>query len=231
LQIDDEGDHVQAYDVNVDAEHEFAVLERLLAQAERSGYAMEEVNSFYFVDCMDLRDCMDLSFRAEVRKNLEEDRKQRIRKWLQEGDYTISQASVGYLTFTPLIAPFSIFPLPERTCLELMIATKIYRVTTNVGAIARAFKRRGWGVVPLKEWVQKKAENDPEDPISRADGPLVLQKDGVTMSLHVNELRRMSMELRPQVVIKVFDKMLSGAHPGNTRKYFEYKLNESHIWR
>jgi hypothetical protein len=44
---------VQVYDLNIEAEHGLSLLESLFAQAERSGYAMKEISSFYFVVCED----------------------------------------------------------------------------------------------------------------------------------------------------------------------------------
>lgn len=228
LRIEDQGKHVQAYDLNIEAEHGLDVLETLLTQAERSGYAMKEINSFYLVDCIDSR------FQSKLSKEtFHTELEQRTKKWVEkEGDDRVRQTSVEYLTFTPLIAPFSIFPLPERTCLELMLGIKFYAVTTNLGAIARAFERRGWRAVTPEERVQKKAENNPEDPIARTEGLLVVQKDGVTIGVPVNDISRMQMELmRPQVLVKVYDKLKSLSSSEGGRNYVDYKLQESHIWR
>lgn len=218
-----------SYDLNVEAEHGLDMLEPLFAQSEQSGYAMKEISSFYFVDCVDRR-----RFPADVTiEKINKERDERVLNWVGSGGLTWTQSSLNFLTFAPTIAPFSIFPLPERTCVELMIGTKVYRVTINLGAVAREFERRGWRVVPPEILVQKRAENDPEDPISRSCGPLVMHRDGVTTEIPVEEIHRMQMELlRPQVVIKAFDQLLSVRQmERQDRHWYEYKLRESHIWR
>jgi hypothetical protein len=223
----EEQKYVQVYDLNIEAEHGFSLLEPLFAQAERSGYAMKEISSFYFVVCEDLRSPGKIP-----REQIETEREERIKDWVHEGDQTMRQSSLAFLTFSPLIAPFSIFPLPERTCLELAIGMKFYSVTVNLGAVAREFERRGWRAVTLEERAQKQAEQNPEDPISRAEGLLVVQKEGKTTGININEITRMQMELmRPQVHIKALNQLYSACSPGIGREYFEYKLRESHIWR
>jgi hypothetical protein len=177
-----------------------------------------------------LVDCRTITTDPETIKKGEEQRERLIAGWVNQGDITIELDSMGFLAFDPRIAPFSIFPLPDRICIELALGLKAYRVKANVSAIMREFEHFGWRTFSLEDQA-KLREVDPSHPVSTADGLFVIQKDS-TVGIGIDFVTQMAMELiRPKSLAKIFE--ILGAHfpKGSGKKYLEYQVIERPIWR
>jgi hypothetical protein len=90
------------------------------------------------------------------------------------------------LNFTPNVAPFSIFPFEERTCIELAIGKKSYTSYMNIGEVIKSFLQNGWTIEKQMQEALKETDNF---------AVLMLKKDGFYCHLPPGDFARLHMEL------------------------------------
>lgn len=166
----------------------------LLSEAEVHGWASDKISNCLYVECFDLGKMPP--FEA-IKADVENAREKLIGRWSQQGDFVIDFNSLDLIAFSPNRAPFSIFPFPNRICIDLLIGRKCYIAYLNQNAVAREFEYRGWTVVKTPE--QLVAEG-------RTDESLLIEKGRFHAAVPPADYMRMQMEaLRVQTVISAFE--------------------------
>ena len=120
--------------------------------------------------------------------------KEQTASWVGNDDLVVSMDSLDILAFTPNCAPFSVFPVPERLCIDLLTGAKSFRCFLNLTEVGREFQRHGWEI-----------EKGPEDLLKEGAGKdtslFRLRKDGFHPEVPPADIMRLQMEtLRPQAM-------------------------------
>jgi hypothetical protein len=128
------------------------------------------------------------------------------------------------LAFSPNLAPFSVFPFPDRMCVDLLLGAKAYRVLLDISAVEQEFQRRGWEIVKSAEQSVRAGEF--------AEIFLTVSRDGFYCNLAPASLMRLQMELlRPQVLIQQCE-LIKRAGPEACESAFHLPVykREATIW-
>lgn len=199
-------------------------LDRLLTAAGVSGWAAARLSNCTYVECVDYSKNTGEGWYDQINERREHE----LRDWTERGDFVNSMDSADLLSFSPNCAPLSIFPFKARTCIDLLLGRKIYRVYQNVDAICREFEFRHWKV--LKSATELQAEGRLENAFA------VIEKGALRIDLPGPFLMRMQMEtIRPQVFVRLCD-LIFEAGPGAMKKIghsfgHTYVFNdENRIW-
>jgi hypothetical protein len=162
-------------------QNHLAALGELLEKADKDGVSGSRVAPHCYLECLDMSKLRNL---PETFARLEQQRLGQTRDW-NEG-LTLPMDSMDLLNFTPNVAPFSIFPFPERTCIELAMGKKIYTCYLNIGFVIDCFVRNGWTV-----------EKQMQEALAETDNLafLMLNKRGFSCHLPPGDFARLHMEL------------------------------------
>jgi hypothetical protein len=140
-----------------------------------------------------------MSSAQEVWKRSVDQTQKEIASWIEHDDVVIRMDSLDILSFTPNCAPFSVFPFPDRLCVELLTGAKNYSCFLNLTELGREFERGGWQV---EKWPQELMKDgaDRDTPIFR------LKRNGMHPEIPPAHAMRISMEaIRPIVLIRTLD--------------------------
>jgi hypothetical protein len=168
---------------------------RLLALAEVNGVAAKRISNCLYVECVDIRAVKDVE---KAKLELVQKREHDTEDWIARNDFVLDMNSHQTIAFSPNRAPFSVFPFPSRTCVDLMVGSKWFTSYLNLDAVAREFEHRGWRVE--RPWIEE------DGPSAQANDPtglkFIASKDGCYSYISPGDCMRMHTEfLRPQVVI------------------------------
>ena len=178
---------------------------------------LQRLSNSVYVECVDFR----VISKDEGR--LSEQRELLTRDWAR-GDDIHAGESLECLSFSPNLAPFSIFPFQPAICVDLLTGAKSYRVLLNVTAVAREFEYRGWEIKTTPKQVFE-AGRFGED-------FMTVGKSGFRITLPPASFMRLHMELlRPQVLINQCE-LVRRAGPGAFGSEFNLPVyeHEGDIW-
>ena len=216
-----EGHEVTIHRFDVTPENDLPALFQLLDQAGRSGWAGGRINSCCYIEAFDFRvmGSAEKTWRQGVQQTQKE-----IASWNENKDLVTRMDSLDVLAFTPNCAPFSVFPFPERLCVELLTGAKNYSCFLNLTELGNEFERHGWEV---EKWPQELLK----DGADRSTPFFRLRRDGMHPEIPPADLMRIQMEtIRPQVIIRaldsVFDLGPGGPSPSGV---FAYE-GEKDLW-
>jgi hypothetical protein len=153
-------------------------------------------------------------------------RRSLIAEWTERHDDVHTFDTFRSLSFSPNLAPFSVFPFDPAICIDLLTGAKSYRVFLNNSAIAREFEHRGWRITVTPKQAFEKSEF--------ADEFMTVKKGRLSVSLPPAAFMRMGMELlRPQVFIRQCE-MVNKPGPPDFKDASDYNLpifsHEAEIW-
>ncbi len=191
----------------------------LLSEAEKNGWASERVSNCLYVECFDF-DKIE-SFDA-IENPLEAARQRLVGDWEQRDDLVLHRNSLDLLAFSPNCAPFSIFPFPSRTCVDLLIGRKCYVGHLNLNAVAREFEYRGWQIGKTTKELHEEGNNQ---------ATLIVQKGAFFAHIPPAEFMRMHMEaLRPQTVISTYEAKFNQSPTADSGLLFTVYEGEASLW-
>ena len=191
-----EGQEVEIVRFDIGIENDLPILFGLLEEAGRSGWAGGRINNCCHIEAFDFR---VMGSAEEVWKRGVEQTQKEIASWTEHDDVVIRMDSLDILSFTPNCAPFSVFPFPDRLCVELLTGAKNYSCFLNLTELGREFERGGWQV---EKWPQELMKDgaDRDTPIFR------LKRNGMHPYIPPAHVMRISMEtIRPIVLIRTLD--------------------------
>lgn len=145
-----------------------------------------------YVECVDLGKLAGLDTAASA---MEEAYNRHVKQW---GKGLASRGcSLNIIAFSPNVAPFSIFPLDDRTCVELMVGAKVFTTYINAEEILKVFTKAGWLV-----------ESALEDAIAKTNGEAVaiMEKDGFHCHVPPADFAKLQFELlNPGTLLEEFE--------------------------
>jgi hypothetical protein len=193
-----EGQDIAILRSDIPVENDLPALLGLLEEAGRSGWAGGRINSCSYIEALDLKAAGDID---EARKHGREQTQREIATWTENDDHVARMSSLDILAFTPNCAPFSVFPFPDRVCVELLTGAKHYTCFLNLTELGREFERHGWQVERWPRELMKEGANR-ETPFFR------LRRDGMHPEVPPAAVMRIQMEtIRPQVFIQTLDRV------------------------
>lgn len=116
-----EGQEVTIVRFDIALENDLYSLFHFLEEAGRSGWAGGRLNSCCYIEAFDFR---VMGSAEKVWKQGVEQMRKDIATWEESGDLVTRMDSLDILAFTPNCAPFSVFPFPERLCIELLTGAR-----------------------------------------------------------------------------------------------------------
>lgn len=206
--------------LNITPENDLRELFGLLQEAGCSGWVGRRVSGWSYLEAIDFRVLGDF----ERAKNEAIERESRETASWGNNDFVVALDSLDLLAFTPNCAPFTVFPFPERLCIELATGAKSYRCSLNLTEIGREFERHGWEV---EQWPQDllKEGAGPDSPYFR------LRKDGLHHELPPADVMRMQMEtLRPHAILQALEAVLKLGPGGVPSAIFIVYEGEKDLW-
>jgi hypothetical protein len=153
-----------------------------------------------------------------------EQTKRKIAAWTDNNDLVTRFDSLDILSFTPNCAPFSVFPFPDRLCVELLTGANYYSCFLNLTELGREFERHGWEV---ETWPQELLNDS-----ANRDTPFFrLKRDGMHPEIPPADVMRISMEtIRPTVMIRSLDALFE-LGPGRLSSFgFVMYEGEKDLW-
>jgi hypothetical protein len=156
-------------------------LEKLLDQAEKQGWSAALIAPHCYIECLDMSRVRDM---PNVLLNFQKMRAEQTSHW--DEALTLKMNSMDLLEFTPNVAPFSIFPFSDKTCIELVIGKKSFTSYLNVGAVIQHFLRAGWTIEKQMQEALEETGNS---------AALMLKKGGFYCHLPPGDFVRLHVEL------------------------------------
>jgi hypothetical protein len=215
-----EGQVVEVCSLDIVPENGLDILHKLLRQTGSvPGFACARISNAAYVECVDYR-----VVAKEGREMIDAQRQSLIGEWIERHDDIHPFHTLRSLSFSPNLAPFSIFPFDPAICIDLLTGAKSYRVFLNNSAIAREFEHRGWKVTTTPKQAFEKG--------AFADEFMTVKKGHFSVSLPPAAFMRMAMELlRPQVLIRQCDMVNKPAPSGFNSEYnLPIYSHEAEIW-
>jgi hypothetical protein len=216
-----EGQDVTIVRFDITPENDLPALFHLLDGAGRSGWAGGRINNCCYIEAFDFR---AMGGAEKVWKEGVEQTQKEIASWTENKDLVTRMDSLDILSFTPNCAPFSVFPFPERLCVELLTGAKNYSCFLNLTELGREFERCGWQV---EKWPQELLTEgaDNSTPFFR------LKRDGMHPEIPPADVMRIQMEtIRPQVFIRTLDSVFDLGPGGISPSGFAVYEGEKSLW-
>jgi len=216
-----EGQDVEIVRFDIGVENDLPILFGLLEEAGRSGWAGGRINNCCHIEAFDPR---VLGSAEQVWKRGVEQTQKEIASWTERDDVVIRMDSLDILSFTPNCAPFSVFPFPDRLCVELLTGAKNYSCFLNLTELGREFERGGWQV---EKWPQELMK----DSADRNTSLFQLKRNGMHPEVPPADMMRISMEtIRPAVMIRTLDAVFKLGPGGLSPSAFVVYEGEKHLW-
>lgn len=167
-------------------------LKLLLAEAGEHGWSSELVAPHCYVECVDVGKLAGLDAAASA---MEDAYNHHIKQWGE--DLASRGCSLNIIAFTPNVAPFSIFPFDDRTCIELMIGAKVFTTYINAAEVLKVFTEAGWFVESaLEEAVVK----------TNGEAVVIMKKGGFYCYVPPADFAKLQFELlNPGTLLEEFE--------------------------
>ncbi|HXM22426.1 MAG TPA: hypothetical protein VN948_14315 [Terriglobales bacterium] len=165
-------------------------LRTLLEQCGSEGWSSALIAPHCYVECVDFR---KLGQREDMTPKMKAAHQRCTEKW-DDDDKISVMSSMDIITFSPNIAPFSIFPFDERMCVELAIGAKQFRTYLNATEVFKEFEASGWTI-----------ESSLGDAIDQTNGEavVILKKEGFVCHLPPGDFGKLQFEmLSPATLIE-----------------------------
>jgi hypothetical protein len=216
-----ENSRVRVLRLDIFPENGLDNLRGLLQEAERSGYAARRLSNFLYVECIDVRAIKEID---GVLAELSAKENRELADWSTSKDFVTLTSSSDLISFTPNCAPFSVFPFPSKTCIDLLTEVKSYRTHFNFTALGREFERMGW-------LVESNPQQLHEERGSLETGFFVVSKDGFHATVPPADVMRLMAEtMRPKVLISELEKIRHMGPEVTLPNTFVVYEGETQIW-
>jgi hypothetical protein len=214
--IDDK--QVRIASIPITPENYLGELRNLLDECGSYGWSSGRIAPHCYVECVDFRKLGELD---DVTPKMEEAYRRAAGKW--DGERVTSMNSMDIITFCPNVAPFSIFPFDDRTCIELAIGAKAFLTRLNLDQMLREFEANGWTI-----------ESSFDNAIAQTNGDaiVVLKKGGFFCHVPPGDFGKLQFEmLSPATLIEECE-YIRGLGPTAAQGYGIWTLEgEATQWR
>jgi hypothetical protein len=163
-------------------------LRDLLAEAGTKGWSAALLAPHCYVECADFSSLRDMSELATKRKETLGGGE----GWGDE--MVITASSMDLIQFVPNAAPLTIFPLDDRTCIDLAIGAKAYTTYINLLQVLGVFYAAGWTVDHAGKDAMAATQNE---------ASLMVRKEGFVCHLPPADIARLAYELlSPETLVE-----------------------------
>jgi hypothetical protein len=163
-------------------------LRDLLAEAGTKGGSAALLAPHCYVECADFSRLQDVSEIAAKRKEMIGGEQ----GWGDELD--IVSSSMDLISFVPNAAPLTVFPLDDRTCVELAIGAKAFTTYINLMQVLGVFYAAGWKVDHAGKEAMAATQNE---------ASFILRKEGFVCHLPPSDVARLAYELlSPETLVE-----------------------------
>lgn len=215
-----DGQDITIIRFDIAPENDLPALFGLLEEAARNGWAGKRISDCCYIEAFDFR---TLGHFGKAQNQAVERMEEETASW-NEDDLVVPMLSLDVLAFTPNCAPFSVFPFPERLCVDLLTGAKSYRCFLNLTEVGRQFERNGWNVEKCPEDLIKEGAGS-DTPIFR------LRKGGMWFEVPPADIARMQIEtLRPHVMIQTAEAIRDLGPGGVSSSSFIVYEGERALW-
>jgi hypothetical protein len=192
----------------------------LLSQAYKKGYGLIQLNEFSFLDIVNFELADDFE---KVISELEVKRNVIIKEW---DNRTFNFNNSGRFDFSPIGAPYSIFPLKENICTDLMFGKLSLNYNINFTKFEEYIENKAVDVVERPEEIIKKNPN-------LAVQYLYLFRSG---KFYLNVTPMMFHKLvfefcHPNVMVKEFFYLKENFKPNEADQVLSYNIQENKLWK
>lgn len=200
-----EGKWINSGSLRITPKNYLADLQALLTETETQGYSSKFIARHCYVECLNVK---KVGQGDELIAKTEATVKNALDRW--SGDTVIDQNSLGIIAFAPNVAPFSIFPFDDRTCIELATGTKFFISYPNLSEVIRQFQASGWqvpraGAEAIKETI--------------GEAILIVEKGGFQCHIPPSDFARLQYEmLDPDILIESCE-MIRNSDPNRVAGY------------
>jgi len=194
-----EGKSITSGSLPIVPKNYLAELNTMLQQAGDDGWSSGLLAPHCHVECIDLK---KLGKHDQVAPKLDEAYRRHTVKWNQ--DLASRGCSLDAINFIPNVAPFSIFPFDDRTCIELATGAKFFTSHINAAEVIRQFEASGWLVeCALDEAIEK----------TKGEAVLIVTKGGFFCHIPPGDFAKLQFEmLDPSTLIDECE-LISGSDP------------------
>jgi hypothetical protein len=146
-----EGKSITSGSLPITPKSKLPELGKLLQQSEARGWSSALVAPHCYVECVDFQKLEDGDqFKAKSKEAYHA----HTAGWAK--DMSSRGSSLDLIEFVPNVAPLTIFPFDDRTCIELAIGSKVFTTYINAEEVIRRFEASGWEVeCALEEAIKK----------------------------------------------------------------------------
>jgi len=197
---------------------------KVIQEAEKRGAATQRIGDYMMVECTDFEKAGEIGLEA-VKQILNQGR-ECTRKWSKAGDIVLDLVSQDKYMDVKNYAPFSIYPLSEKTRVRLMIGSLFLVSYLNVSAVLRYTEERGWKVVktPEEHHEEHKKSNTTDEWLA------TVRKGPLTSAVPPQLFGRLGFEfLKPKSLVDILEARLS-AGPTETAKNLINITGEAQLW-
>ena len=211
--------------VDVKPEAYMRNISSLIKDAEKAGAATMRIGESMMVECTDFEAAGNMDL--ENIKSILDKGRECIHKWNKSGDLVIDLVSQDKYMDVKNYAPFSIYPLAEKTRVKLMIGSLFLVSYLNVSALLRYIQDRGWNVVKTP---QEHAEENKQSQSSDEIWLATVRKGPLTTAIPFQLFGRIGFEfLKPKSLVDILEAHLS-AGPTGAPKNFCNLSGEAELW-
>jgi hypothetical protein len=195
-------------------------IEELLETASKTGMAAKKISNCLYAEAVDF---LALDDAETLQKKADNLRDQVVGEWKRRGDFVVDMNSFDTMAFSPNCAPFSVFPFKPRTCVDLLIGSKLYTTYLNENAVAKEFENRGWIVEKTSE--QLMLEGDRE-------AVMVVSKGNFHARIPPADFMRMQTEaMRPKTLIQAYEVKYREGYRGEEGYLLALYSGEPEVWK
>lgn len=220
-----EDEEIMISELEVRLQTYFRNIARLIQEAEKNGVATQRIGECMLVQCTDFEIASNMGF--EKTKQVLDDGRKCTKQWMEAGDIVIDLASQDKYMSVKNYAPFSVYPLSEKTRVRLMIGSLFVVSYLNVSAVLRYMEDRGWKLVKTpQEHAEEHKQLQTIDEIWLA----TVRKGPLTIAVPFQLFGRIGFEfLKPKGLVDIFEAQLS-AGPTGTAKNLYNLSGETELW-
>ena len=165
-----------------------SVISGVLPEAGAKGWSAALLAPHCYVECADFSSLRDFSEQAAKRKEVIGARE----GWGDE--LVITASSIDIIQFVPNAAPLTVFPLDDRTCVDLVIGAKAYTTSINLLQVLGYFYAAGWAVDHAGKEAMAATQNE---------ASFILRKEGFVCQLPPADIARLVYELlSPETLVE-----------------------------
>jgi hypothetical protein len=198
---------------------------KVIQEAEKHGAATQRTGDYLIVECTDFEKAGEI--RLETIKQILEHGRELSLKWNDAGDIVLDLVGQDKYMAVKNYAPFSIYPLPEKTRVRLMIGSLFLVSYLNISSVLRYMEERGWKIVKTP---QEHAEEYKKLQITEEMWLATVRKGPLTTAIPFQLFGRIGFEfLKPKSVVDILEAQLS-AGPTETTRNFPNLTGEAQLW-